>query len=149
MMPLRSNALEAIDILLKKGAKPNVTSSSKGCTPLHVAVQFGHIQTVERLLKAKNLEIDATDQQGMTALHIAISRGYEDVCRYLIDSGASINISTKQGRTCLHLAANAGSTDIVDLVIQSGEYGRFTKNKLIYLFLSKNQRILTELIGLY
>ena len=73
----------------------------------------------------KNVDIDATDKQGMTALHIAISRGYEDICRYLIDNGTSINLSTKQGRTCLHLAANAGSTDIVDLVIQTGRYGRF------------------------
>ena len=121
MMPLRSNALEAIDILLKEGAKPNVTSSSKGCTPLHVAVQFGHIQTVERLLKAKNLEIDATDQQGMTALHIGISRGYEDICRYLIDNGASINISTKQGHTCLHLATNAVNINIVSLIFQTGK----------------------------
>jgi len=145
----RYDAQEAVDILLKRGAKPNVTSTSSGCTALHVATQFGHKKIIERLLSTKNLDIDATDQQGMTALHIAISRGYEDVCRYLINNGASINISTKQGRTCLHLAANAGSTDIVDLVIQSGEYGRFTKNKLIYLFLSKNQRRLTELIGLY
>ena len=121
MLPLRSNALEVIDILLKKGAKPNVTSSSKDYTPLHVAVQFGHIEIVQRLLKAKNLEIDATDQQGMTALHIAISRGYDGICRYLINNGASININTKQGHTCLHLAANSVNIKIVSLICQTGK----------------------------
>ena len=121
MLPLRSNALEVIDILLKKGAKPNVTSLSKDYTPLHVAVQFGHIEIVQRLLKAKNLEIDATDQQGMTALHIAISRGYDGICRYLIDNGASININTKQGHTCLHLAANSVNIKIVSLICQTGK----------------------------
>jgi len=119
--------------LLKGGAKPNVKSTSSGCTALHVATQFGHKKIIERLLSSKHLDIDTTDQQGMTALHIAINRGYEDICNYLINIGASINISTKQGRTCLHLAANAGSTDIVDLVIQTGRYRRFTKNRLIYL----------------
>ena len=117
----RSNALEAINILMKKGAKPNGTSSSNGLTPLHIAVQFGHMQIVERLLNANNLEIDAMDQQGMTALHIAISRGYEDICRYLIDNGASINISTKQEHTCLHLATSAVNIKIVSLIFQTGK----------------------------
>ena len=119
----RSNALEALDNLLKKGAKPNVTSSSKSRTPLHVAAQFGHKQIIERLLNVKNLDIDATDQQGMTALHLAISRGYEDICTDLIDNGASINMTTKEGLSCLHLAADAGNTEIVSLVIQTGRYG--------------------------
>lgn len=79
------------------------------------------MQIVERLLNAKNLEIDATDQQGMTALHMAISRGYENICRYLIDNGASINISTKQGHTCLHLAATAVNVKIVSLIFQTGK----------------------------
>ena len=118
----RYDALEAVDILLKRGAEPNVTSTSNGCTALHVATQFGHKKIIERLLSTKNLDIDATDYQGTTAIHIAISRGYEDICRYLINDGASINISTKQGHTCLHLAANVGSMDIVDLVIQTGRY---------------------------
>ena len=128
--------------MLKKGANPNATSTSSGSTSLHAAAQFGHKKIIERLLSAKTLNIDATDQQGMTALHIAISRGYEDICRYLINNGASINIDKKHGRTSLHLAANAGSTDIVDLVIQTGRSvfgktatrcGSFTENKLICL----------------
>jgi len=79
------------------------------------------MQIVERLLNAKNLEIDSMDQQGMTALHIAISRGYEDICRYLIDNGASVNISTKQRQSCLHLAANAVNIKIVSLIFQTGK----------------------------
>ena len=118
--PHRSNALEALDILLKKGAKPNVATTPRGCTPLHIATQFGNRQIIERLLNVKSLEIDATDGQEMTALHIAISREYEDICKDLIHSGASISMSTKEGHTCLHLAANAGNTDIVSLVIQTG-----------------------------
>ena len=117
----RHNSQEALDILLKKGAKPNVASILSGCTSLHVAARFGHIRIIERLLIVKNLDIDATDQQGMTALHLAISRGYENICKYLIDNGAGINITTKEGHTCLHLAANAGNTDIVSLVIQTGK----------------------------
>ncbi len=105
-----------------------MTSTSSGCTPLHDAAQFGHKQVIERLLNVKNLDIDATDKQGMTALHLAISRGYEEICKYLIDNGASINTATKERRTCLHLAVDAGHTDIVSLVIQTGRYERLYKN---------------------
>lgn len=114
--------MEALDILLQKGANPNGGSTSKGYTPLHVATQYGNKEITERLLSVKNLQIDATNQDGSTALHLAISRGYEDICRDLIDKGASINITTKQGHTCLHLAADVGNTDIVSLVIQTGKY---------------------------
>ena len=85
-----------------------------------MAAQFDHIQIIERLLNVKSLDIDVTDQQGMTALHIAISRGYEEICRYLIDNGASINVITKEERTCLHLAADAGNATILSLIIQTG-----------------------------
>ena len=67
------------------------------------------------------MEIDAADHQGMTALHIAISRGYEDICRYLINNGASIDIRTKQGHTCLHLAANVVNIKIITLIFQTGK----------------------------
>ena len=114
--------------MLKKGAKPDDPSTSSGATALQFAAQFGHKKIIERLLTTKNLDVDAADHQGMTALHLAISRGYKDICRYLIDNGASIDISTKQGHTCLHLATNAGSTDIVDLVIKTGRCGSFAKS---------------------
>ena len=130
----RSNSLEALDILLKKGAKPDATSVSSGHTPLHVSAQFGHIQIIERLLNAKSLDIDAPDHQGMTALHLAISRGYEDICRYLIDNGAGINKTTKEGRTCLHLAADAGNTRIVSLIVQTGKSVRFNLLSLSQFF---------------
>ena len=58
----------------------------------------------------------------MTALHVAISRGYEEICKELVDKGASVTMTTAKGHTSLHLAAASSSTDIVSLVVQSGEY---------------------------
>lgn len=121
------------------GAKPDATSVSSGYTPLHVSTQFGHIQIIERLLNVKSLDIDATDHQGMTALHLAISRGYEDICRYLLDNGASINKTTKEERTCIHLAADAGNTKIVSLIVQTGKSVRFKLLSLSSFFLIFNQ----------
>ena len=120
----RSNSLEALDALLKKGAKPNTTSKYSSCTTLHFAAQFGHRQIVQRLLNDKNLLIDSTDQQGMTALQMAISRGYEEICKDLVNKEASVTITTAKGQNCLHLAAASGNPNIVSLIIQSGKPAR-------------------------
>ena len=122
-MSYRSNAIDALDALLKRGAKPNSVSKYSGCTSLHFAAQFGHAQIIHRLLNEKDLDTDATDQQGMTALHVAINRGYEEICKELVNNGACVTMTTAKGQTCLHLAAASGSTNIVTLIVKSGGDG--------------------------
>ena len=131
----RSNSLEALDALLKKGAKPNTTSKYSSCTTLHFAAQLGHRLIVQRLLNDRNLLIDATDQQGMTALQMAISRGYEEICKDLVNKEASITITTAKGQNCLHLAAAGGNSNIASLIIQSGKPVRQLTHRLVYITL--------------
>lgn len=126
----RSNSLEAFDNLLKKGANPNGRSTTKGYSPLHIATQYGNKEIIQRLLNVKTLKINATNRNGLTALHLAISRGYEEICSDLIAKGCSINIITRDGQTCLHLAADVGIEGIVSEVIQTGKYERICKKAL-------------------
>ena len=107
---------------MKKGANPNKASEFRACTVLHFAALFGHKLIIDRLLKEKDLDIDATDQQGMTALHMAINRGYGEICEDLVNNDANVTMTTTKGQTCLHLAAASGNTDIVALIVQSGRY---------------------------
>ena len=121
-MSYRSDALEALDVLLKKGAQVNATAKHSSRTPLHLAAHFGHVEIIQRLLLEKDLDINATDQQGMTALHAAISRGYKETCDALLKSEANATVTTANGQTCLHLAAAGGNTSVVLSIIQYGEY---------------------------
>ena len=40
-------------------------------TPVHVAAQYGHGQCVAKLATARNIQLEARDAAGVTALHIA------------------------------------------------------------------------------
>ncbi|KAJ3937313.1 MAG: hypothetical protein NXY57DRAFT_883847 [Lentinula lateritia] len=77
-------------------------------------------------VSAFSLANDASTRTGLTALHAAASRGYEDVVRWLIEScGAMSDLEDKEGETALHKAAlnghlHIGYLDIVRYLCEEG-----------------------------
>ncbi len=59
-------------------------------TPLLAAVQLGRTQLVEQLLDA-GAQIDATNGDRETALHLAAWTGHLNIVRLLIKRGAAVN----------------------------------------------------------
>lgn len=55
-----------------------------------------------------------------TALYIASCRGFYDICRKLIDSGANVNVVGCYGYTPLHVACFHGHLNICRLLIEAG-----------------------------
>jgi ankyrin len=65
-------------------------------------------------------DINATNQAGDTALHIAAVRGYTPAVRVLLDRGAAVNVANKAGDTPLHNAASRAYPAIIQLLAQHG-----------------------------
>ena len=105
---------------MKAGANPTGEAKSSGCIPLHIAVRFGHRKIIHRLLMENTKNIDAMDGRGMSALQLAICRGYDDIFRDLLDNNASIGTLTAAGQTTLHLAVVNGNSNIVSQVLDTG-----------------------------
>ncbi|CVK18418.1 ankyrin repeat domain-containing protein [Sporomusa sphaeroides] len=61
---------QIVKLLIDKGANVNVRDT-KGGTPLMLAASAGYIETVQVLLSAKDIEINAKDSAGLTALQCA------------------------------------------------------------------------------
>jgi len=59
-------------------------------------------------------DVDAKDQYGFTALHLAADRGYIDIVKILIAKGANLGIKDPDDLTAISLAQVAGHDDIVD-----------------------------------
>jgi ankyrin repeat protein len=57
-------------------------------------------------LKA-GVDLDITDGNGRTALHLASARGNEAICRLLLENNAKLGIADKDGKTAMRAAAEA------------------------------------------
>src|SRR3569623_1154146 len=62
------------------------------------------------------------DDNGVTALHMAVWRGDAAVVNTLLHGGADIHQSNDTGETVLHYAAQSGNEAIVNTLLRRGAY---------------------------
>ena len=108
---------EAMKVLFAKGADPKIVTKF-GITPLMAAAGLGSkeedttgrkkteeqaIASIKLCLEA-GADVNATDNQGETALHGAAQKGYDHVVQFLADHGAKLDAKDKKGRTPLDAA---------------------------------------------
>ena len=104
---------------------PNsATYSPPGSTPLHFAARNGHTKCVEFLIQHMLCSINVTDDDGMTATHVAAAYGQLDVLQKLKENGADMDAIDSDGRTPCHLAAHHGRYETVAFLINSDTNGK-------------------------
>jgi len=80
------------------------------------AVYNDNIEKVKDLVD-KGVEVNLGGKSdGTTLLHQAITYGFVDIARILIEAGANSNLKRENGRTPLHDAVQEGSYDSVELL---------------------------------
>ena len=65
-------------------------------------------------------DINATDPDGFTPLHLAARSGHANVVAVLLAKGADVNATDHIGETPLHLAANEGRQEIAEKLLAAG-----------------------------
>ena len=109
-----------------------------GCHPLCTCNNCSSVKslvknpTIEQI-KSKPFDINATDGDGFTVLHMASKHNNVELIKILLDNGAKINMKANSGETSLHIACkhrkfNAikilltlSQIDIIDLKDNNGE----------------------------
>jgi ankyrin repeat protein len=123
---------EVVKLLLKNGA--DMRTCSKGRTPLHEAVMWGHLDILNTFLDTNlnttkrdcrgnavlQFDINKKDGRGNTPLQFAAELGYFNIVKLLIDRGAQVNTTDKLGKTPLHKAACMHNRNIVEHLINNG-----------------------------
>ncbi|XP_028162782.1 ankyrin-1-like [Ostrinia furnacalis] len=88
-------------------------------TALHYAVERGHLDIVELLLKS-GCKVDLTASEGLTALHIAAMENETNIAKMLLSAGSQVNNKTHEKITALHFAASRGYLDMVKVLVAEG-----------------------------
>jgi ankyrin repeat protein len=109
-----SNDVASMRLLLAYGADPSI-SATDNSTPLMVAAGVGYLtgstftwpeaDAMEALRLCLQLnDVNAANSAGLTALHGAAFRGWNNAVQTLVDNGAKLDAKDKQGRTPLNWA---------------------------------------------
>ncbi|OKP14314.1 Baeyer-Villiger monooxygenase [Penicillium subrubescens] len=75
----------------------------RGQLPLHRAAAVGSVPIIKMLLEEGKSPVNATDNDGLTALHHAISEGHGDAAILLLKSGAEAEKRDADGRLAIDL----------------------------------------------
>ena len=82
------------------------------------AVNSADVDKLSSLLET--LKLDSTDEQGNTALHVAVTKGNLQMVRSLLDAGAHATPFNLERRTPLHNAALFNKVEIAQLLLDRG-----------------------------
>ena len=112
--------LEAIKSCLENGADVNEHELFTRTTALIEAAKNGHADCVNVLLLAKDVDVDARERDGYTALIISAEKGYVNIVTQLLAKGADVNAKTNGGVTALWIATHEGHNNIVKILKAAG-----------------------------
>jgi ankyrin repeat protein len=119
-----SGRREALEILLRAGANPNVQQQN-GWTPLIFAAKAGQPKIREaeyagivQALLAHGAKVDVQQEDGWTALMEAAQEGRAEIARILLEAGANPDLKNADGETARTLAAKADRADVLRLLPQ-------------------------------
>jgi ankyrin repeat protein len=82
------------------------------------AIVSADISGLKQSLATKEVDLEARDSAGRTALHLAVTAASAEICQYLIDNGARLDVWTEQGEAVVHLAAKRGEVDVLHAIMQ-------------------------------
>jgi ankyrin repeat protein len=119
----RLDAVILVDVLVRAGVETD-HADSLGLTPLHLLCGANLQKTqklkeglvlsaLDRLLQ-EQLQVDAIDARGFTALHHVAARGYNQLIERLLIAGADRNRRDNLGRSAYDFAVMGGFTEVAN-----------------------------------
>ena len=83
---IKRGDVDAVKSSIAKGVDLTATIDTRGFTPLHLAVEAGHMDII-RLLLESGVEVNIKSTYGWTPLKIAAREGHLEIADYLISKG--------------------------------------------------------------
>jgi ankyrin repeat protein len=97
-----------------------LSAASRTDSPLADAARRGDVDVVRSLLRGGS-DVNASEGDGMTALHWAAETGRTEIAEILIYAGANLEAVTRLGDyTPMHLAGRNGAVDVLRVLLGAG-----------------------------
>lgn len=103
-LAVKSENPELVKMLIDKGARVDLVTTPEGISPLHVAAVVNNRQVIQHLLAA-GASLTATDKEGSTALHYAMTKDKLFSAQLLIEKGADCTQKNQLGLTPFSILA--------------------------------------------
>jgi hypothetical protein len=102
------------------GADANVNNADKdGVTPVHLASQYGHAETLKLLIGA-GANVNNADKDSVTPVHLASQHGHVASVEVLVAAGADVNTPNKDSIAPIQLASENGNTEMLKVLVAAG-----------------------------
>ncbi|XP_001367751.2 ankyrin repeat domain-containing protein 27 isoform X2 [Monodelphis domestica] len=112
--------LEWIDEDLEDGEDIARTANLEFCHPLCQCPKCAPRQKKLERIPVNGLEVNVTNQDGFTALHVAVLHGRTDLVSLLLKHGANVDAKNVNRATPLHLACQKGHSQVVKSLMDFG-----------------------------
>ena len=110
---------KVLKLLVDASANVNSGRTKDAVTPMWLAAQFGHSETVQALSNL-NAAVNQCASDGASPLYIAAQGGNRDCIKILAESKADVNLADKKGLSPAHQAAMNGHTGSLKLLKDLG-----------------------------
>ncbi|XP_018576917.1 26S proteasome non-ATPase regulatory subunit 10-like [Anoplophora glabripennis] len=111
------SSLEILEYLLARDGIDVDARSSEDKTPLFLATSLGHIESVEKLIRAGS-DVNICDHQNLCRGEYPLHMAYHpDICHLLIRHGARIDAVNRYNKTLLHKLMEHGSLEVVHMLL--------------------------------
>ncbi|KAG5069646.1 hypothetical protein JHK85_002023 [Glycine max] len=103
-------------VLLNKRIPDLAAATSDKWLPLHTLAACGEFYLLDSLLK-HNVDINAVDKDGLTALHRATIGKKQAIINYLLRNSANPFVQDNEGATLMHYAVLTASTQTIKILL--------------------------------
>ena len=138
--------IKIIKLLIENHADINALTSN-GYNMIHKAAQGNKPSAIVYFNKKYNMDLETTDENQMTALHLAAANGMDNSVIYLLSLGINPNLKDKNGYTALHYAVKKSHIRIIKKLLQKGADRNIKdkKTKKTPVMMAKNKQEILEI----
>jgi hypothetical protein len=101
--------------LLRSAATDTLTDINQ--TLLHAAAGAGHLEICAMLLSRTEIDINAQNESGKTALLMAVEAGFAPICELLLTAQCDVRKESFRGKIPIYAAAELNRLDIAKMLL--------------------------------